>query len=87
MSRLELGNTAPLQVSEHGHEPADVGRTVTTIQFPDGWTLVEKLNAAAHAWPYHSADTPDWVESDDETLASAAAEQFGCKQGRPKRWR
>lgn len=71
------------------------GRRVTTIVIPDGYTLLEAVQAITAqdgAWNHHSrgdnpADSsPDWVESDNEGLASLLAQHFECPVGRPKRW-
>lgn len=76
----------------------DLGFQVTSVTFPDGLTLLEKLADVGGLWPLHSPDPPEWVESDDEALAQLVAAQFTweasddrpahtCKVGRPSGWK
>lgn len=101
MPTLTLGNTAPVEVVkiEDGEDVReqrtarpDLGNTLTTVSFPDGWDLGEQLKAVGDLWPYHSDDPPEWVESDDALLAEVVARNFtsdehSCRVGRPSGWR
>jgi hypothetical protein len=97
--RVLLGNPAAKEafrdtdgVLHHRDLP---GRRVTTIVIPDTYTLLEavaSVTAQDGAWNHHSQgnnpeDTaPDWVESDNEGLASLLAQHYECPVGRPKKW-
>jgi hypothetical protein len=53
--------------------------------------LSEQLELVKSSWPYHSADLPEWVESDDKTLEAVLAAEFSigdhvCTIGRPDGW-
>lgn len=96
MAVVRLGNTSVLvpfgeaQAVVHdadGPVPAPdrsipapgLGRQITTITLGAGGTIAD----VAAAWAAHSADTPAWVESDDDVLEQRAAEHFGCPVGCP----
>jgi hypothetical protein len=98
MSLVYLGNA---QVLEHFRDSdgvvkrrdrIDLQAQVTTVHFPDDWSLGERLESLRKLWPWHSdTDGPEWVESDDELLATAIASQYTtkdheCRQGRPEGW-
>jgi hypothetical protein len=97
--RVLLGNSAAkgayrTDSGELSHGPLP-GRRVTTISIPDNYTLIEAVSSVTAqdgAWNHHSqgndpADvSPDWVESDNETLAWLLAQHFECPIGRPEKW-
>lgn len=97
--RVLLGNPAAKEAyradsGELSHRPL-TGRRITTIVIPDNYTLLEAVSSVTAqdgAWNHHSqgndpADvSPDWVESDDEALASLLAQHFECPVGRPEEW-
>jgi hypothetical protein len=98
--RVQLGNPAAKEAylndeGELRHRPVE-GARVTTVVIPDTYSLLEAVTAVcAHdgVWNHHSQgdavmDTlPDWVESDNEALALVLSQQFGCKVGRPAKWK
>lgn len=62
--------------------PDGEDHTVTTVVFPDGIDLLEafvNVTAPQGVWAHHSDEPPAWVASDDETLASMLARQYGCE--------
>lgn len=63
------------------------GRQVTTFEFPEGISLGDALLSVRDAWRYHSAnDAPDWVESDNEVLATLLGGEYDCPTTRPDDW-
>jgi hypothetical protein len=98
--RVLLGNSVAKEAyrDDDGalcHRPMK-GRRVTEAIIPDDYTLMEAVStivAADGVWNHHSQGDavddhrPDWVESDNETVAKMLAEQLGCKVGRPKSWK
>lgn len=96
--RVLLGNSAAkeayLDDGNVAHRDLP-GRRVTTITIPDSYTLLEavqSVTAQDGVWNHHSRGddpgdhSPDWVESDNEGLASLLAQHFECPIGRPKKW-
>src|SRR5689334_4065676 len=97
--RVLLGNSAAKEAyrtdsGELSHRPLS-GRRITTISIPDNYTLIEAVSSVVAqdgAWNHHSqgndpADaSPDWVESDNDALASLLAQHFECPIGRPEEW-
>lgn len=85
MATVLLGNSAAL---DNG-EPLS-GHRITTVHLPDHLSRQEHLRTLFHAdglWAAHSASpTPDWVESDDDALATAVSAVTGCPIGRPGDW-
>lgn len=65
-------------------EPLE-GKRVTSISFPPGTPFTEALVTVTHQtrgiWANHSAGPPDWVESDDEELATAIARHYSQPEG------
>jgi len=82
MPVVQLGNPNPIGVE---------GKSVTTANIPDVYTMSERLRTLFHddgLWPQHSlASAPDWVECDDDATAEAISESTGCPIGCPEDWR
>lgn len=82
--QVQLGNADPKDLA---------GRRITSVSIPDEYTLLEAaatVVAADGVWANHAASsdcTPDWVESDNDTLAALLSEHFGCPTKRPKSWK
>ena len=76
-----LGNPDPVGVA---------GKSITTANIPDSYTMSERLRTLFHAdglWPQHSTSfRPAWVECDDAAMAEAVSEHVGCPIGRPDDW-
>lgn len=87
MAVFRLGN--PHAIVSGTRHP--LGESVTSGWIPDSYTLAEKLRTITHPqegfWPAHSdASGPSWVETDDEDLAGALSQHYGCPVGRPDDW-
>lgn len=86
--RVLLGNPAAKDAASG--DPLD-GNQITTVTIPDTAGPIEaftNVTAPDGVWANHSqGDPPDWVESDDATLASLLSQHFGCRVGRPKGWK
>lgn len=99
-----LGNSAVVQVlpregddgerlADERVDRSDLGNRTTTVRFPTDVPFEERIAQVRQLWPYHSdADGPEWVESDDTTLAEVIASAFTtdshtCRVGRPKSWK
>lgn len=101
MAHLLLGNTAVVEViktedgkkvTETRETRGELGNQITAVDFAPGLNLAEKLAAVESLWPSHSDDPPEWVEADDDQLASVVAAQFTtddhkCRVGRPSGWK
>jgi hypothetical protein len=100
---LSLGNVSVLESTRDENDDVvktprrDLGNQITSVEFPDGMSLVDQIKAVADLWPYHSDDPPEWVESDNTALAQVIAANFTwpsddersahtCSVGRPKQW-
>ena len=53
---------------------------------PTGWTFQKYLGFVDSEMPNRSDGPPEWVESDDLALQGVLASQYGCREGRPKKW-
>lgn len=98
--RVQLGNPAAKEAwrdddGELRHRNID-GNRAMDVTIPDSYTLMEAVAAiTAHDghWNHHSQGdavgdtTPDWVESDNDALATLLGSHFGCPVGRPKSWK
>lgn len=97
--RVLLGNSAAKEAFLDGDgelkHRALPGRRITTVVIPDTYNFLEAFQAVTAgdgAWNHHSqgndpADSsPDWVESDNDGLASLLAQHFECRIGRPDEW-
>src|SRR4051794_28314123 len=54
---------------------------------PTGWTFEKYLGFVTSEMPNRSDGNPTWVESDDPALSGVLASQYGCSEGRPKKWK
>jgi hypothetical protein len=98
--QVRIGNSAAKEAyrDEGGglhHRPVD-GARVTTVNIPDSYTFLEMVTAITAAdgvWNHHSqgdnvADsTPDWVDADDQALATVLGAALNCPVGRPAKWK
>jgi hypothetical protein len=50
------------------------------------WTIDEQLRTVREFVGQMFAESPSWVESDDQLLAQLVAREYGCPVGRPKGW-
>ena len=80
-ARKDLGN----QVTTFVIPP--IGRLEDGTVDPTGWTVEKQLSFVTSVWPMHSDKNPAWVESDDQALQAFFAQQYGCREGRPKNWK
>lgn len=84
MRIVKLGNIAAIDRGRHLP-----GKRITTFKMGGETNLQERMRTITHAdgiWPHHSFEPAAWVESNDDELASALAEHFGCPIGRPDDW-
>lgn len=76
MPTVLLGNPAAL---EHGNP---IGEQVTVHVIPEGDTHDERMRTLTHrregVWIAIADEHPSWVASDDNDLATAIAEHYGC---------
>jgi hypothetical protein len=95
MAIVWLGNTAVREVVGADEDGAPIhrrysGQAACTVTIDDSYTLDEAVRTIVHAdghWPRHSSKAAAWVESDNEELAKALADHFGCPVGRPSDWK
>ncbi len=84
MPNVKLGNTSAVvakKIKDDSDEVEfvsvdDLGDTVTRVEIPGEYNLIESLRIVGDLWKYHSDKPPAWVESDNEALASLIAELY-----------
>lgn len=86
MATVYLGNPFPIWNGKPTVDP----NAVTRVHIPESRSLSEAIRDIVHEddhhfglWQVHSAGNPSWVESDNEELAQALADHYGCPVGRP----
>lgn len=88
MPRVVLGNRHAVQSSDNGQtfEPLPRGKRATVIEIPEDTPISQAFQAitapggvwAAHVHPVKGqTPAPAWVASDDPTLATLIAAQYG----------
>jgi hypothetical protein len=91
MASVTLGNVSPTALitdTETGEKTryryTNIGQTSTFASSPEP-DLFSQMRDIINVWKHESDKPPAWVEADDEALASALRQHFGCG-ARPEDW-
>lgn len=96
-TRAEIQRT--VTVYEFPHDPVETAAQVNLMEYSAEHRYAIR-GLPEHLRPYyvhlcdvkdswtthHGGDGPDWIESDDASLAELLADFYGCPVGRPEGW-
>lgn len=79
--KLVLGNRDAVQSVDNGEtfERLPNGKRSTTVEPPDGLSLVEIVRVVDSLWPRHAAEgaVPAWIAGDHAGAVALIADHFG----------
>lgn len=91
MASVSLGNlshtpviTDPETGARTRYRSTNVTQSTTIMHLP-AESLYDRMHDVVNLWGHSSDQPPAWVESDDEPLATALRQHFGCGP-RPEDW-